>query len=123
MRFNLIIAAIAAVSAIQVSKGGDKYFATNEYDEDFAVEKKKGGYDVTPVDNFSSKEDAALPTPLDGEALVKEIDAKALNKELNERDGAGIKETADLEDLLKSIKGSEIFINRTPKNQLKNGRF
>ena len=123
MRFNLIIAAIAAVSAIQVSKGGDKYFATNEYDEDFAVEKRKGGYDVTPVDNFSSKEDAALPTPLDGEALVKEIDAKALNKELNERDGAGIKETADLEDLLKSIKGSEIFINRTPKNQLKNGRF
>ena len=64
-----------------------------------------------------------MPTPLDGEALVKEIDAKALNKELNERDGAGIKETADLEDLLKSIKGSEIFINRTPKNQLKNGRF
>ena len=39
MRFNLIIAAIAAVSAIQVSKGGDKYFATNEYDEDFAVER------------------------------------------------------------------------------------
>ena len=70
----------------------DKYFATNEYDTDFAVEKQKGGYDVTPVDNFSSKEDAALPTPLDGEALVKEIDAAALNRELNERDGAGIKE-------------------------------
>jgi hypothetical protein len=53
----------------------DKYTATNEYDTDYAVEKLKGGYDVTPVDNFSQKEDAALPTPLDGEALVKEIDA------------------------------------------------
>lgn len=53
----------------------DKYTATNEYDTDYAVEKLKGGYDVTPVDNFSQKEDAALPTPLDGEALVREIDA------------------------------------------------
>ena len=40
----------------------DKYCDTNEYDTDFAAEEKHGGYDVTPVDNFSKKEDAALPT-------------------------------------------------------------
>ena len=33
-------------------------------------EAQKGGYDATPVDNFSKKEDAALPTQLDGEALI-----------------------------------------------------
>ena len=96
----------------------DKYSATNEYDTDYAVEKLKGGYDVSPVDNFSQKEDAALPTPLDGEALVNEIDAQALNKELNEEDGAGIKDYKDLKDMLGSIKGSEVFINRTPRTQL-----
>ena len=102
----------------KVHKHHDKYNATNEYDTDYAVEKLKGGYDVTPVDNFSQKEDAALPTPLDGEALVKEIDAQALNKELNEEDGAGIKDYKDLKDMLGSIKGSEVFINRTPRTQL-----
>ena len=121
MRVAFVACAIAMVASLQVSR--DKYFATNEYDTDFAVEKKKGGYDVTPVDNFSSKEDAALPTPLDGEALVREIDAANLNRELNERDGAGIKEQADLKDLLASIKGADIFINRTPKNQLRNGAY
>ena len=121
MRLAFVACAIAMVASVKVSR--DKYFATNEYDTDFAVEKKKGGYDVTPVDNFSSKEDAALPTPLDGEALVKEIDAANLNKELNERDGAGIKEQSDLKDLLASIKGADIFINRTPKNQLRNGAY
>lgn len=48
----------------------DKYCDTNEYDTEFASEAKKGGYDATPVDNFSKKEDAALPTQLDGEALI-----------------------------------------------------
>ena len=48
----------------------DKYCDTNEYDTEFATEAKKGGYDATPVDNFSKKEDAALPTQLDGEALI-----------------------------------------------------
>ena len=48
----------------------DKYCDTNEYDTEFATEAKKGGYDATPVDNFSKKEDAALPTALDGEALI-----------------------------------------------------
>ena len=68
------------------------------------------------MDNFSKKEDAALPTQLDGEALIQEIDAKKLNLELNTRDnGAGIKDKADLADLLSSIKGAEVFINRTPK--------
>ena len=100
-------------------KGSDKYCDTNEYDTDFAVEAKRGGYDATPVDNFSKKEDAALPTQLDGEALTKEINAKGLNKELNTREnGAGIKDKADLADLLASIKGADVFINRTPKEQL-----
>ena len=40
----------------------DKYCDTNEYDTEFATEAQKGGYDATPVDNFSKKEDAALPT-------------------------------------------------------------
>ena len=53
---------------------------------------------------------------MDGEALVKEIDAIGLNKELNEEGGAGIKDKRDLADMLSSIKGAEIFINRTPKN-------
>jgi len=35
---------------------------------------------------------------------------------LNTREnGAGIKDKADLADLLSSIKGAEVFINRTPK--------
>ena len=41
-----------------------------------------------------------------------------MNKELNEDGGAGIKDKRDLADMLSSIKGAEIFINRTPKNQL-----
>merc|ERR1712178_344252 len=94
MRLSFLLA-VASALMIQ-KKGGDKYFATNEYDTDFAVEKQAGGYDVTPVDNFSSKEDAALPTPLDGEALVQEIDANSLNSELNEEDGAGIRDADDL---------------------------
>ena len=57
-----------------------------------------------------------MPSPLDGEALVKEIDAIGLNKELNEEGGAGIKDKRDLADMLSSIKGAEVFINRTPKN-------
>ena len=115
MRFSFLL---AVTSGVLIQKGGDKYFATNEYDKDFAVEKQAGGYDVTPVDNFSSKEDAALPTPLDGEALVQEIGADALNLELNEEDGAGIRDADDLKDLLSSIKGADVFINRTPKAQL-----
>ena len=51
---------------LNAHKGGcspsDKYCDTNEYDTEFATEAKKGGYDATPVDNFSKKEDAALPT-------------------------------------------------------------
>jgi len=41
-----------------------------------------------------------------------------LNRELNEEDGAGIKDYKDLKDMLGSIKGSEVFINRTPRTQL-----
>lgn len=41
-----------------------------------------------------------------------------MNRELNEEDGAGIKDYKDLKDMLGSIKGSEVFINRTPRTQL-----
>ena len=88
-----------AAHKLQLSKcsASDKYCDTNEYDTEFASEAKKGGYDATPVDNFSKKEDAALPTQLDGEALIQEIDAKNLNQELNTREnGAGIKNKEDL---------------------------
>ena len=62
----------ANASRLHVTKCSalDKYCDTNEYDTEFAAESKKGGYDATPVDNFSKKEDAALPTALDGEALI-----------------------------------------------------
>ena len=77
MKFITLAAiAILAVntSAHKLHKGGcsssDKYCDTNEYDTEFASEAQKGGYDATPVDNFSKKEDAALPTQLDGEALI-----------------------------------------------------
>ena len=123
MRVGFILAALVlSSSATRLLKGcdkSDKYCDTNEYDTEFAVEAKRGGYDVTPVDNFAKKEAAALPTQLDGEALTKEIGAKGLNSELNgAADGAGIKDKSDLADLLESIKGAEVFINRTPKEQL-----
>ena len=59
-----------------------------------------------------------MPTPLDGEALVQEIDAVGLNDELNMDDGAGIRDADDLKDLLSSIKGADVFIGKTPKAQL-----
>ena len=79
MKFISLIAILALINGeaaamkLQVTKGcssSDKYCDTNEYDTEFAAESKKGGYDATPVDNFSKKEDAALPTQLDGEALI-----------------------------------------------------
>ena len=122
MRVGLIAAVLVGTNAIISKKsceGSDKYCDTNEYDNEFAIEAKEGGYDATPVDNFSKKEDAALPTALDGEALTKEIDAKKLNADLNSKEnGAGIKDKSELADLLSSIKGADVFINRTPKEQL-----
>ena len=76
MKFITLAAmAVLATSAHKLHKSGpcsssDKYCDTNEYDTEFATEAQKGGYDATPVDNFSKKEDAALPTQLDGEALI-----------------------------------------------------
>ena len=97
----------------------DKYYMTNEYERQWAKEKALGGYNVDAVESFSSKEDAALPTPLDGEALTKEIGGAALTGELNDRvNGAGIKDKTDLADLLASIKGAQTFMNKTPKEQL-----
>ena len=97
----------------------DKYAQTNEYDTHLEAEKAKGGYNVDAVESFSSKEDAALPTPLDGEALTKEIGGTVLTGELNDRvDGAGIKDKEDLADLLASVKGAQVFMNKTPREQL-----
>ena len=56
-----------------------------------------------------------MPTPLDGEALTQEIGADTLGKELNDlTNGAGIKDRADLQDMIDSIKGADVFMNRTP---------
>ena len=99
--------------------GYDKYAQTNDYDTHWEQEKKSGGYNVDAVESFSSKEDAALPTPLDGEALTKEIGGTVLTGELNDRvDGAGIKDKSDLADLLASVKGAQTFMNKTPREQL-----
>ena len=60
-----------------------------------------------------------MPTPLDGEALTKEIGGTSLTAELNDAEnGAGIKDKEDLADLLASIKGANTFMNKTPKEQL-----
>ena len=41
----------------------------NEYEKNWSHEKTLGGYNVDAVEHFSQKENAALPTPLDGEEL------------------------------------------------------
>mmetsp|Transcript_6584 Transcript_6584/g.11119 ORF Transcript_6584/g.11119 Transcript_6584/m.11119 type:complete len:94 (-) Transcript_6584:168-449(-) len=92
---------------------------TNDYEKHWQHEKALGGYNMESVESFSSKEDAALPTPLDGEALTREIGGASLTGELNDRvNGAGIKDKADLADLLASVKGAQVFMNKTPKEQL-----
>ena len=136
MRFSSIIVAIALLGGAEAKTklkqsaahqmmaqtrgpARDKYYMTNEYERQWAKEKALGGYNVDAVESFSSKEDAALPTPLDGEALTKEIGGAALTGELNDRvNGAGIKDKSDLADLLASIKGAQTFMNKTPKEQL-----
>ena len=68
---------------------------------------KSGGFDLEAVDNFKMLEAAAAPTALDGEALTKEIGGTILTGELNDKvDDTGIKDKADLADLLASIKGA-----------------
>eukprot|EP00356_Strombidium_inclinatum_P002457 CAMPEP_0170479394 /NCGR_PEP_ID=MMETSP0208-20121228/653_1 /TAXON_ID=197538 /ORGANISM="Strombidium inclinatum, Strain S3" /LENGTH=127 /DNA_ID=CAMNT_0010751783 /DNA_START=78 /DNA_END=461 /DNA_ORIENTATION=+ len=112
-------ASLATATPPTTSAGIDKYQVTNDYERHWAHEKALGGYNVDAVESFSSKEDAALPTPLDGNALTKEIGGATLTGELNDRDnGAGIKDKADLADLLASIKGANVFLNKTPKEQL-----
>ena len=125
MRFTSIVVAIALLSGSSEAKtklkqsaahqmmaqtrgpARDKYYMTNEYEKQWSKEKALGGYNVDAVESFSSKEDAALPTPLDGEALTKEIGGAALTGELNDRvNGAGIKDKSDLADLLASVKGA-----------------
>ena len=136
MRFTSLLIALVVVSDVsaksvkhkvstakqlmaQTRGSYDKYAQTNEYDTHWEAEKKSGGYNVDAVESFSSKEDAALPTPLDGEALTKEIGGTVLTGELNDRvDGAGIKDKSDLADLLASVKGAQTFMNKTPREQL-----
>ena len=97
----------------------DKYEELNQYDTYFEKEKGQGGYSADEVEKFQSKEEAALPTPLDGAALAKEIGGKGLSTELTDKsNGAGIKDKSDLADLLSSIKGAQVFMNKTPKEQL-----
>ena len=36
-----------------VKQQHDKYFETNNYDTDYTSQEAEGGYNVSPVDNFS----------------------------------------------------------------------
>ena len=60
-----------------------------------------------------------MKTMLDGQALTKEIGGNSLEGEIEDvKNGAGIKDKSDLQDLLSSIKGANVFMNKTPKSQL-----
>ena len=75
--------------------------------------------DLSEINSFCAVETSEIPTQLDGEKLTKEIGGDTLAQEINNTaDGAGFKDKADLADLLSSIKGAQIFMNKTPKEQL-----
>ena len=91
-----------------------------EYDSDYKREAKANGYGQADDSNmYNTHEDRDINTPLDGEALTREIGGTKLTKELYDRNlGAGFKDRRDLQDLLSSIKGASVFMNHTPKEQL-----
>jgi len=71
------------------------------------------------VESYNTTEDSAMKTMLDGQALTQEIGGESLVGELQDtKSGAGIKDKSDLEDLLGSIKGASVFMNKTPKGQI-----
>jgi hypothetical protein len=93
---------------------------SNEYDSDYKKESKANGYNQVNMSNeYSVQEGKDLKSQLDGRALSMEIGADRLSSELNNRVvGAGFKDRGDLQDLLKSVKGADTFLNHTPLEQL-----
>ena len=91
-----------------------------EYDSDYKKESTTGGFNQKEESSmYSNTENQDIATPLDGEALTKEIGGTVLTKELYDTNtGAGFKDRRDLQDLLSSIKGASVFMNHTPKEQL-----
>ena len=71
---------------------------STEFDKDFNSEKGKNGYGKADESNiYNQFEDKECGTPLDGQALSKEIGGTQLTKELYNRDlGAGFKDRKDL---------------------------
>jgi hypothetical protein len=60
-----------------------------------------------------------LVTALDGDKLQTEIGGTSLAGEItSDTKEAGIKDKDELADLIKSVKGAEVFMNKTPKDQL-----
>ena len=91
-----------------------------EYDTEYEKHNETGNFgELEQSNQYNTKEVSEFTTPLDGEALTKEIGGTALVQELYDKDkGAGFKEMRDLQDLLSSIKGAAVFMNHTPKEQL-----
>lgn len=110
---------MATTSARAGKKDGFKQVSM-EYDSDYKVNAKAQGYGAeNEVNMYNKAEDRDIGTPLDGEALTREIGGTKLTKELyDKRLGAGFKDRRDLQDLLSSIKGASVFMNHTPKEQL-----
>ena len=92
----------------------DKWQSTNEIDTEL---KNNGGFsDPLGGDGYNTFEEQALPQVLDGEVLTQEIGGNTLTQEImDETKGAGIHDKDELADLLKSVKGAQVFMNKTPK--------
>ena len=102
-------------------KGDDRYKqVSTEYDLDWTAESEENKYNLIDKGNtYNKKEDEDINTPLDGEALIREIGGDVLTSELYDTaQGAGFKDRNDLRDLLSSVKGAAVFMNHTPKEQL-----
>ena len=72
--------------------------ASAEYDSDYKVNAKAQGYGAeNEVNMYNKAEDRDIGTPLDGEALTREIGGTKLTSELYDRRlGAGFKDRRDL---------------------------
>lgn len=93
----------------------------NDYTEEYTKEQKVNGAlsEIKEVEQYNFAETSALGGILDGDQLTKEIGGKTLAGEIQDsEEGAGIKDKGDLQDLLSSIKGANVFMNKTPKDQL-----
>ena len=111
----------APAGTVNKSPGADRYQqVSTEFDNDYNKESTSNGYKVIDAsDIYNQFETKDIETQLDGKALTGEFGGKILQSELYDRKlGAGLKDRGDLEDMLNSIKGSSVFMNHTPKEQL-----